>query len=105
MTHFIVGLILCLIGICNVFGGLQMPLRDAALKKGIFIGSEANYDHLIEDEQFGQVLGVEYSLMTAGNACKWQATEPHYNVYNFTQCDYCYNFAVSKNMTFRGHNC
>ena len=81
-----------------------MPLREAALQKGIFIGSEANYDHLMDDKQFGEVLGVQYNLMTAGNACKWQATEPQYNEYNFTQCDYCYNFAVSKNMTFRGHN-
>ena len=30
--------------------------------------------------------------------------EPQQYVYNFTECDYVYNYAKSKNMSFRGHN-
>ena len=83
-------------------GNLSMPLRQAAEKAGIFIGSALNYYHLQQDSQYAKVGGEQYNLMTAENGCKWDATEPNYNQFDFTQCDYDYNFAKSKNMTFRG---
>eukprot|EP01084_Bolivina_argentea_P276085 470992_1 len=75
---------------------LQMPLKEAAVSRGIFMGSECcdNATMLVQ----------QYSMVTPGNACKWRATEPAYNVFNFTDCDYLYNFAISNNQTFRGHN-
>ena len=81
---------------------LSMPLRQAAEKAGIFVGAALNYYHLQQDSQYAQVGGEQYNLMTAENGCKFGSTEPNYNQFDFTQCDYDYNYAKSKNMTFRG---
>lgn len=86
----------------SLTGNLTMPLRQAAEKAGIFIGSALNYYHLQQDSTYAKVGGEQYSLMTAENGCKWQATEPSYNQFDFTQCDYDYQYAKSKNMVFRG---
>eukprot|EP01083_Nonionella_stella_P084192 233007_1 len=94
-------MILCL-SICT--GNLTMPLRDAADIAEIFIGSSANYDILHQDKQYAKVLREQYSLITAESGCKWKPTEPAYNTFNFTQCDYIYHTAVQNNQTFRGHN-
>ena len=89
----------------QTYSQLTVPLREAATNRGIFIGASLRIQDLQNnDEQYNKVAGEQYDLTTPGNACKWQATEPHYNVFNFTECDYMHNFAVSKNMTFRGHN-
>jgi hypothetical protein len=38
------------------------------------------------------MLGQQYSLITAENECKWAATEPQYNVFDYSQCDTIYKF-------------
>ena len=82
-----------------------MPLRDAADIADIFIGSSANYDILHnQDTEYRNMLKQQYSLITAENGCKWTPTEPEYNIFNFTQCDYIYQTAIENNQTFRGHN-
>ena len=97
-----------LVLICSAVYGrvaLTMPLREAAAKRGTFIGAEVGYPQLINesDPTFNRVVGEQYDLTTPGNACKWAATEPVQDVYSFTECDYVYRFARSKNMSFRGH--
>jgi endo-1,4-beta-xylanase len=81
-----------------------MPLRQAAEKAGIFVGTALNYNTLHSDASYARVAAEQYNLVTAENGCKWQATEPNYNQFTFTQCDYDYQFAKAHNMTFRGHN-
>eukprot|EP01084_Bolivina_argentea_P276084 470991_1 len=83
-----------------IYGDLQMPFKEAASKHGIFIGSVSGMNQQTNES----MLAEQYSLVTSGNPCKWQATEPKYNVFNFTDCDYVYNQAVLNNQTFRGHN-
>ena len=81
-----------------------MPIKEAAQTRNIYMGSAIHLTNSSYNKQMAKMLTKEYSLVTPGNACKWTATEPKYNVFNFTDCDYEYNFAVSHNQTFRGHN-
>ena len=97
-------LLTCVGFFISVRSQLTEPMREAAMKAGIFIGSAANYGDLQEDAQYAEILGEQYDLITAENSCKWKFTEPNYNESTFTQCDYLFNFAQSKNQTFRGHN-
>ena len=85
---------------------LQYPLREAAEKSNadIFVGAALNYNYLKEDSEYAKVGAQQYNLLTSENGCKFAPTEPEYNKFDFTQCDYNYNFAVDNNMTFRGHN-
>ena len=83
-----------------------MPLRKAAVQSNreIFIGAELGYNELKTDEEWAKVGAEQYDLTTCGNCCKWQATEPQRNEFDFSECDYVYRFAVDHNMTFRGRN-
>eukprot|EP01084_Bolivina_argentea_P151405 264258_1 len=101
-TWFVLIYIHTIISIGN--SDLSMPLREAADKANIFIGSSGNYNILQQDIEYANTLGQQYSLITAENGCKMTPTEPEYNIFNFTQCDYVYNFAQKWNQTFRGHN-
>ena len=85
---------------------LQYPLRVAAENSnaGIFVGAALNYPMLNNDSQYAAVAAQQYNLITSVNGCKFGPTEPKENEFNFTECDYNYNFAVKNNMTFRGHN-
>eukprot|EP01084_Bolivina_argentea_P264687 448458_1 len=85
---------------------LQMPLRQAAEQSnlGIFVGTALNYNTLNKDNQYASFAAEQYNLITSEGGCKFAPTEPKYNVYNFTECDYNYNYAVKNNMIFRGHN-
>jgi len=85
----------------NVNAQLSMPLRQAAQKRGIFIGASVQYPNLLEDETYRTIAGQQYDLTTPGNACKWEYIEPELNVYNFTECDYVFQYARNQNMTFR----
>ena len=87
-----------------VFSGLSESLREAGSKRGIFIGTAANYGYMQNDNDYKTTLSKEYNLITAENACKWSATEPSENEFDFSQCDFLYNYSVIYNQTFRGHN-
>ena len=105
MTLIIVFLVLFFANFNVNNGQLSMPLRVAASKRGIFIGASLKYPDLLNSDQtYNKIAGEQYDLTTPGNACKWTATEPEKDIYNFTECDYVYNWAKSNNMTFRGHN-
>ena len=83
---------------------LSEPLRQAAAARGVFVGSAANYGYIHDNSDYATVLAKQYDLITAENACKWSATEPEENQFDFSQCDFLYNFSVTYNQTFRGHN-
>eukprot|EP01084_Bolivina_argentea_P093774 168610_1 len=65
---------------------LQMPLRKAAEEShlDIFVGAALNYNDLKSDSKYASVGAEQYNLITSENGC--------------------YHFAISHNMTFRGHN-
>ena len=68
------------------------------------MGAAIGFPELNSDATYNKVAGEQYNLGTAENACKWAATEPAKNVYNFTQCDFVYDYAKRHNMTFRVAN-
>lgn len=78
-------------------------LRAAAARHGLLFGSAAAQGHL-QEPTYKRILGEQYSLITAENACKWSGTHPQRGQYNFGGCDAVANFARSNNQTFRGHN-
>eukprot|EP01083_Nonionella_stella_P196393 722679_1 len=86
------------------YADLQEPLRQAAQKAGVMVGAALNYNYLRQDKQYATVGAQQYDLVTAENGCKWGATEPQQNKFDFTQCDYVQNFSKANAMTFRGHN-
>jgi len=67
------------------------------------VGSAATAGHL-SDATYTGVIGTQYNLVTAENACKWGSTEPQRGQFAFSQCDTVSNFAKKYNQTFRGHN-
>ena len=79
---------------------LSKPLGETGTERDIFIGTAANYNDLDSDVDYASVLGKQYDLITAENACKWSATEPSKNSFDFNQCDYMYNYSLAKNQTF-----
>lgn len=80
-------------------------LREAANGR-IFIGAAVNIGHIGADDDgnYSTVASREYDLVTAENECKWSATEPEQNTFDFSACDGIETFAVTNNMAFRGHN-
>eukprot|EP00727_Mastigamoeba_balamuthi_P012935 m51a1_g8264 putative endo- -beta-xylanase (783) ;mRNA; f:22733-26343 len=56
------------------------------------------------DSRNTELSAKHYGIITAGNECKMDATEPQRGHFNFQGCDAVYNWARSHNMQFRGHN-
>jgi len=78
-------------------------LRELA-PDSMFIGAAANLGDLNKDSEYKSTLAAQYNLITAENECKWGATEPNQNDFDFSSCDALGSFASENNMTFRGHN-
>lgn len=78
-------------------------LRDLGQNHGKLIGSCANQGHLAE-QQYAQILGQQFSVITPENEMKWAATQPARGQFTFTQGDAIVNFATSHNQKVRGHN-
>jgi endo-1,4-beta-xylanase len=83
---------------------LNGTLRAAADKRGIWMGSCGNKGHLGSDPQYSEVLGQQYSLVTAENACKWGALRPSQDVFAFADCDAILAYTKENQQAFRGHN-
>eukprot|EP00041_Stephanoeca_diplocostata_P007609 m.109180 g.109180 ORF g.109180 m.109180 type:complete len:454 (-) comp16962_c0_seq1:150-1511(-) len=87
---------------------VNTTLRDAANKRGIFVGSAINAGHLQQNDSDGDkyrsIAAQQYSLATAENACKWPSTEPEKGKFDFTSCNVVADFAREHDITFRGHN-
>jgi len=49
------------------------------------------------------LLGTEYAISTAINACKWGAIRPRQNVYNIDDCVDHLKIAMTNKQKFRGH--
>ena len=82
----------------------NITLRKAAAGRGVFVGAAGNNGHIKDDQPYATLLGREYSLVTAENACKWLAIQPQRGRFDFAACDVISDFAWAHNMSFRGHN-
>lgn len=87
------------------YGSEATTLRDAAAKRGIYVGAAVNAGHLGGDSAYKALAQNQYNLVTAENACKWGPIEHQQGKFNFTQCDELRDFALqTMKGVFRGHN-
>lgn len=83
---------------------MPTTLKEAADGTGIYIGTALNYWDLRKDEEYSDLAGQEYNLMTSENGCKMDIIAQDYETYDFTRCDYLVNYAQEHNLAMRSHN-
>lgn len=78
------------------------PLRDLAARVGLRFGT-ALIPQDIEIPSYAAIGGGQFSVVTPGNAMKWQIVEPEQGVYDWSQADQLMSFARAHNQLVRGH--
>ena len=56
-----------------------------------------------EDSDYVKLVGEEVSIMTPENQCKMPQIAKSWTKFNYTACDYMWNFAKKRNIKFRAH--
>ena len=87
-------------------------LRQAAAARGIPIGAAASADEyvpgipdLLMNQQYANLLSIQYDMLEPGNAMKWGVTQPTSpTTFNFQPGDELVAFAQKYGMLVRGHN-
>lgn len=77
-------------------------LRDLAARIGLRVGS-ALIPQDIETPSYAAIAGSQFSVVTPGNAMKWQIVEPARGSYDWSQADQLVSFAHANNQLIRGH--
>jgi endo-1,4-beta-xylanase len=77
-------------------------LRALAARIGLRIGS-ALIPQDIETPSYAAIAGSQFSVVTPGNAMKWQIVEPQRGVYDWSQADQLVSFAQANDQLIRGH--
>ncbi len=77
-------------------------LRALAARIGLRIGS-ALIPQDIETPSYAAIAGSQFSVVTPGNAMKWQIVEPQRGVYDWSQADQLVSFAQANYQLIRGH--
>jgi endo-1,4-beta-xylanase len=77
-------------------------LRDLAARVGLRFGS-ALIPQDIETPSYAAIAGSQFSVVTPGNAMKWQIVEPEQGVYDWSQADQLMSFARAHDQLVRGH--
>lgn len=77
-------------------------LAGAAQQSGRYFGSAISAGRL-SDTQYTTIANREFDMVTPENEMKLDATEPQQGVFNFTQGDRVYNWAVQNGKRVRGH--
>jgi endo-1,4-beta-xylanase len=82
----------------------QAPsLRTLAHAYGLRIGSAVNTDALANDPRYAEILGREFSSLTAEDSMKWARLEPAPGVYNWAAADRLVEFAQRNGQQVYGH--
>jgi uncharacterized protein (TIGR03437 family) len=86
-------------------------LRQAASARGLPIGTGVTADEYapgipdnLKNVSYAGVLSTQYDMLEAGNAMKWDVTQPTLNTYNFQPGDEIVAFGQKYGMRVRGHN-
>lgn len=66
------------------------------------IGAAVDADYLAE-QKYSDTLKAEFDCVVPENHMKWIEIQPGEGVYNFTEADQVVSFAVSNDMSIRGH--
>jgi endo-1,4-beta-xylanase len=77
-------------------------LGAAAAASGRYFGTAISAGKL-GDSAYTTIANREFTMVTAENEMKMDATEPQQNVFNFTSGDNIYNWAVQRGKKVRGH--
>jgi endo-1,4-beta-xylanase len=77
-------------------------LRDLAARIGLRVGS-ALVPQDIETPSYAAIAGSQFSVVTPGNAMKWQIVEPAQGSYDWSQADQLVSFAHANDQLIRGH--
>jgi endo-1,4-beta-xylanase len=77
-------------------------LRALAAKFGLRIGT-ALIAQDIETPSYAAIAGSQFSVVTPGNAMKWQLVEPSPGVYDWSGADQLVAFAHAHDQLIRGH--
>jgi len=78
-------------------------LKD--IQKRVIIGTEfpSNFSSMSDSSTFTNIGKSEFSIVTAENAMKWDATESSQNNFNFSDGDRLLSWAQSNGMKVHGH--
>lgn len=79
------------------------PLRDAAARKGKTFGFAYAPHIAAQDSQYKAIAQREFSMVTAENNMKWDATEPRRGQFTFNGADEIMSFAKANNQKVYGH--
>jgi uncharacterized protein (TIGR03437 family) len=86
-------------------------LRQAASARGLPIGTGVTADEyapgiadMLKNVSYAGVLSTQYDMLEAGNAMKWDVTQPSLSTYNFQPGDEIVAFGQKYGMRVRGHN-
>ena len=77
-------------------------LRALAAKFGLRMGS-ALIPQDIETPSYAAIAGSQFSVVTPGNAMKWETVEPQQGVFDWSQADQLVSFAHAHHQLIRGH--
>ncbi|TMR39201.1 1,4-beta-xylanase [Nonomuraea zeae] len=80
----------------------ETTLGAAAAQSGRYFGTAINSGKL-GDSAYTTIANREFNMVTAENEMKIDATEPQQGVFNFTNADRVYNWAVQNGKRVRGH--
>ncbi|MCL5747020.1 MAG: endo-1,4-beta-xylanase [Patescibacteria group bacterium] len=82
---------------------MNTPLKDLAIKKGIYIGAAINVEKLVSDEKYKRLVKKEFNMVTPENAMKWFNTHPVKDRFTFDQADLFMDFAKENNLAVHAH--
>jgi endo-1,4-beta-xylanase len=83
-------------------GNASDSLRSLAANIGLQIGS-AIIPQDIETPSFAAIASSQFSVVTPGNAMKWQVVEPTEGTFDWSQADQLVAFAQANHQLVRGH--
>ena len=78
------------------------PLRDLAAPIGLRFGT-ALIPQDIVTPSYAAIASSQFSVVTPGNAMKWQIVEPQQGVFDWSQADQLVQFAQANGQLVRGH--
>ena len=83
-----------------------LSLRAAGSQAGIFMGSQFKLSEIqnTTDPKYRSTHESQYALSTVGNVCKWESTHPKQDTFDLSKCIAAFNYSLSANQQFRGHN-
>jgi endo-1,4-beta-xylanase len=82
---------------------ISMPLRHIAAERGLFYGSAAHHNHILNDVDYAEKIKEQSEVIVPESSLKWKALRPSANDFSFDKADQLLEFALSHNMRMRGH--